>query len=99
MTRLARSTMFGSEAPQLVPRLFTTAEAAEHLRFKSPSGIRAAVARRQLIPFGRGAKPSRLLTLDERHRFVTARATRYREGDHEVRGERGDVSHEAIWEA
>ena len=42
----------------------TTAEAAVYLRYRTPAGIRAAVARGELKPAGRGPRGCQLFTRD-----------------------------------
>jgi len=72
-----------------IPRLLSTAEAEAYLRYRTTSGIRNAVARGELGPFGAGPKGSHLFTLEELNRFVGARAKRYAPRRPVVPGDRG----------
>jgi hypothetical protein len=59
------------------PPLLTTRDAAAYLRFRSTSGIRTAVMRRELVPCGGGPKACHMFTVAELDRFVAARGARY----------------------
>jgi hypothetical protein len=68
-SRLAR----GAAANSNVRRYVTTREAAEILRYRSPSGIRNAVRRGDLHPAGTGPRGTFLFTIEELERFVRRR--------------------------
>src|SRR5689334_15903013 len=85
-------------SPSDPPPLLTTAEAAQYLRFRSAAGIRGAVHRGELQPFGVGAKGSHLFTLDELHRFATARAARYARARLGVPGQKDAGGDEGSWQ-
>src|SRR5215813_4972706 len=55
----------------------TTIEAAAFLRFRSPSGIRTAVMRRELQPAGVGPRGSLLFKREDLDRFIRARHARH----------------------
>lgn len=56
-----------------LPRLVTTREAAEYLRFGTSGAIRNAVARGQLTPMGAGPRGSHMFTPEELDRFLAKR--------------------------
>ena len=55
-------------------RYYTTAEAAEYLRYRSSSGVRSAVARGALTPAGKWPRNVLLFTREELDAFVARRA-------------------------
>src|SRR5262249_15444897 len=61
----------------------------EFLRYRSASGIRTAVARGLLVPFGAGPRGTHLFTEEELVRFV--RGARYAAPCLETRGDKDDV--------
>ena len=77
--------------PPARPRsaLFTTVEAAEFLRYRTASGIRTAVVRGLLVPFGSGPRGTHLFTEHELMRFV--RSARHADPRLETRGDKDDV--------
>ena len=61
------------EISPALARPLTTAEAAAWLGYRSSAGVRAAVARGELRPMGRGARGTYLFDAGELARFVRAR--------------------------
>ena len=55
------------------PRLFTTADAATYLGYKTTSGIRYAVRRGELVPFGAGPRNTHLFTREQLDEFARRR--------------------------
>lgn len=58
-------------------RPLNTSEAALYLGYKTTSGIRQAVRRGELRPYGRGARSCLLFLTEELDRFAQVRAMAY----------------------